>query len=235
MKKFLLVLLVLTAQLLPHQAHAVADHGTNIFHALREVQSEIEVVENTIAVVQMKLINKLQGVPGQVMARVDTLKSRLDYKQLAPVMQQEIQGVVQKAGYDAIPDVRKYVQDKFISIAEGDVISQREALNAVHERLNLSAVDAFKKAKATASMTNKVAQSLTSQVNQAWKAVDMHNKIVSEVSVDIQGMKKAIDASQMSASLIEAKAQGIMADIQRRMVATPQDARSGKKSKGATK
>ncbi len=226
MKKFLLVLLFLTAQLLPHQAHAVTDIDTNVLHELRMIQSIVEVVENTITVAKMKVINKMQGIPTNIKARISDLQSRLEYTGFAPLMPQEIQQIVRNDGYKSIPNVRRYVQEKFISVSEGDVITQREALDAVSERLNLSAMDAFKKAKATAAMTNKIPQSLTSQVNQAWHAANMHKKTMAEVSVDVQGLKKAVDVNQMSAALIEAKVQGYMSDIQKRIVAMPKDQKS---------
>lgn len=235
--KKILMLLCLGAVMHSTPAFAVIEIYKVMQYSVRNVQATIEVVENTLALITSVKMSLLQGMIGAIMPRLPATVSLVQPESFAPIIPVKIVSLV-KAG-DGISQVRRYVEKELRSINPGDVISQRDALNAVNERLNLSATQAIALGKEAAAKLNKAKDENKEMLSLAQDAADQHNKDVQEAAFGIKALENDAASNQLTSHLIETRAQRMMADIQNRTVKKTTDeelsevAEQAKKMEGA--
>ena len=206
-------LLCLVAILSASPAFAVVEPIKVLQYSLRNVQSIIEVIQNGIALETSIMQTNLQGTIGAIAPKVVDLGGRMEFKSFAPTLPSELGGIVNGKGFDAIPQVRDYVEQEMKSISLKDGVAQRDVLDRVNKARNLASLDAIQVAKETMAKSNKGPQESKAQLNNVASASDSQSKASQENAQSIQLLQNDAVHNQLKASALQAKVTALKSDV----------------------
>ena len=203
--KTFICMLSMTTILSASPAFAVVEMIKVLQYSLRNVQATIEVVKNAIALGTSIQQTTLQGTIGAVAPRVMNLGSKMDVKSFAPSLPSDLQSIVGGKSFNAIPQVRSYVDKELKSIRLGDGLTQRDVLHKLNELQNQASLDAIQIAKETLAKSNKGAEENKAQLNNVASAKDAQAKASQETAQSIQTLQNDVIHNQLSANVLLTK------------------------------
>ena len=203
--KTFICMLSVTTILSASPAFAVIEMIKILQYSLRNVQATIEVVENAIALGTSIQQTELQGTIGAIAPKVMNLGSKMDAKSFAPTLPSDLHSIVGGKSFDAIPQVRSYVDKEFKSIKLGDGLTQRDVLHKLNELQNQASLDTIQIAKETLAKSNKGAEENKAQLNNVASAKDAQSKASQETAQSVQALQNDVLHNQLSANVLLTK------------------------------
>ena len=207
------------------KSFAVVDIPNVMMWMLLNMDVKGEASNNENARKNLAKVNKIFGEKGAVTMEIADAEASVPFDKYAPVVSQDIQPLLDRGGYESIPEIRERVKQNMTLLSAVDVENQTDELTEIEERINLSALYAMQRAKNVLAFSNNAPEEADQQLSSVGNQTDLHHRMVQEQAQDLQAFKRDISLNQLMAQLLEATSMNALVDLQNSTHRTSEAAR----------